>query len=65
MDQEEGDLLDRGTSLNNQITFLNPLTEGNKENEESTVVVFRLIRALLFDRRHELLFLRYVMSLIH
>ena len=37
-----------GTSLNNQITFLNPLTEGNEENEESPVVVFRLIRALLF-----------------
>jgi len=26
---------------------------------------FKPIRALLFDRRHELLFLRYVMSLIH
>ena len=29
------------------------------------LVVFRPIRVLLFDRRHELLFLRYVMSLIH
>jgi hypothetical protein len=27
----------RGTSLNNQITFLNPLTEGNQENEETPV----------------------------
>ena len=29
------------------------------------VLVLRPIRALLFDRRHELLFVRYVMSLIH
>ena len=27
----------RGTSLNNQITFLNPLTEGNEVNEETPV----------------------------
>ena len=29
------------------------------------VLVFRPIRVLLFDRRHELLSLGYVMSLIH
>ena len=30
-------LVGRGTSLNNQITFLNPLTEGNEVNEETPV----------------------------
>ena len=30
-------LVGRGTSLNNQITFLNPLTEGNEVNEETPI----------------------------